>query len=274
MPFKTRHDLQGKLFGLWTVASFSHTDKNKCSWWICRCQCGTERKVISRNLVHGLTKSCGCENRRLSSERMVERNRKAEIKSGKIYGRLTVIEYTGNCDKQCHKIYRCRCECGQEVQVAGYHLNRGASKSCGCLSRELSSARASELVKSAQFNPTGYNWSVDLNGRTIALKSGYEAIYYSFLVRNDARFEYEPETFILPGGQRYTPDFYLPDSDKFVEIKSHSKHYSLGKALTFRDEMDRNVEIIAGRDIYKYLPEGMSYYAFTKNWKNQHTHPM
>lgn len=28
--------------------------------WLCRCDCGTTRRVLTKNLREGVTKSCGC----------------------------------------------------------------------------------------------------------------------------------------------------------------------------------------------------------------------
>lgn len=45
---------------------------------------------------------------------------------------------------------------------------------------------------------------------------------------------YAPQTFDI-GGQRYTPDFYLPESDTYVEVKNFWNDYS-----RIRDEKFRN----------------------------------
>lgn len=55
--------------------------------------------------------------------------------TGRIIGRLTVIEECGR-DAQGNVLWRCRCECGNEVIVSGGHLRSGNTKSCGCLRRE------------------------------------------------------------------------------------------------------------------------------------------
>lgn len=51
--------------------------------------------------------------------------------TGNVYGRLTVIEYVGI--EKHEAIWKCRCECGKEVNVSGHNLRRGKTKSCGCL---------------------------------------------------------------------------------------------------------------------------------------------
>lgn len=50
---------------------------------------------------------------------------------GRRYGRWTVLEHvTGS-------LWRCRCDCGTERNVAGWSLRNGDTRSCGCLRAEL-----------------------------------------------------------------------------------------------------------------------------------------
>lgn len=42
------------------------------------------------------------------------------------YGKLTAIEYLGK------SMWKCKCECGNEIIVYGGHLESGHTKSCGC----------------------------------------------------------------------------------------------------------------------------------------------
>jgi hypothetical protein len=60
--------------------------------------------------------------------------------TGKTFGRLTVLKEAGRSN---HKkvLWVCVCEDGNKVVVAGCNLRRGNTKSCGCLSRELSAER-------------------------------------------------------------------------------------------------------------------------------------
>lgn len=61
--------------------------------------------------------------------------------SGQKFNRLYVICIS---ERQSNKNrhYLCRCDCGKEVVVGGYKLLSGATKSCGCYSRELASKRS------------------------------------------------------------------------------------------------------------------------------------
>ena len=56
-------DLTGKRYGRLTVIKRVHKDGEKCSHWLCKCDCGNETTVIACNLKAGRTQSCGCLNR-------------------------------------------------------------------------------------------------------------------------------------------------------------------------------------------------------------------
>lgn len=55
-----REDLSGRRFKRWTVISFARRNKTGMHYWLCRCDCGTEREVLSAQLRTGGSKSCGC----------------------------------------------------------------------------------------------------------------------------------------------------------------------------------------------------------------------
>lgn len=52
-------DLTGKKFERWTVIAKSE-NMGKNTAWICKCECGTIRSVLTYNLQSGKSKSCGC----------------------------------------------------------------------------------------------------------------------------------------------------------------------------------------------------------------------
>jgi len=54
--------------------------------------------------------------------------------TGKRFERLLVIKFYGRIKK--HRYWLCRCDCGNERIVEGYHLNHGDTLSCGCLGIE------------------------------------------------------------------------------------------------------------------------------------------
>ena len=57
----TKVEMIGQRFGKLTVIAESPIRKNKCVYWICKCDCGSITKPIKgANLRDGTTKSCGC----------------------------------------------------------------------------------------------------------------------------------------------------------------------------------------------------------------------
>ena len=58
MPIKPK-DLAEKRFGRLVAIEISHR-ASRCIYWLCKCDCGNEVRVRSRNLLRGDTHSCGC----------------------------------------------------------------------------------------------------------------------------------------------------------------------------------------------------------------------
>lgn len=56
--------------------------------------------------------------------------------SGKQFGRLTAIRRDGS-NVHGHVLWDCVCQCGRRSRVEGTSLRKGATKSCGCLHREV-----------------------------------------------------------------------------------------------------------------------------------------
>jgi len=57
------HDLTGQVFGRLTVVARSErerTRRGQSAFWLCRCDCGTEKVISAASMKSGLTKSCGC----------------------------------------------------------------------------------------------------------------------------------------------------------------------------------------------------------------------
>lgn len=58
-------DLSGRRFGIITVLKFLKRKKipsGTRGYWLCKCDCGTERGIAGTSLRAGRTKSCGCVN--------------------------------------------------------------------------------------------------------------------------------------------------------------------------------------------------------------------
>ena len=59
------------------------------------------------------------------------------------YGRLSVMKDTGKRSNSKKIIYLCKCDCGTEIEVAGYSLVKGDTKSCGCLRVDMMTTHGS-----------------------------------------------------------------------------------------------------------------------------------
>ena len=111
-------DLVGQRFGKLVVVERAGGTRFKHSMWKCKCDCGNEVILNGDLLRNGTTHSCGCiKSRDLTGER---------------FSRLTAIEKVGK-NKSGRIMWKCRCDCGKEVIVAGSYLKNGITRSCGCL---------------------------------------------------------------------------------------------------------------------------------------------
>ncbi len=61
--------IAGRRFGRLLAISRAESDKNGNSKWLCRCDCGAEKLVMSQSLRSGKTVSCGCFNREINVAR-------------------------------------------------------------------------------------------------------------------------------------------------------------------------------------------------------------
>lgn len=115
------NDITGNRYGHLTVIGRAENKGNKTQW-LCKCDCGNEIVVTYWSLVRkdSPTTSCGC----------TYKNAFIDL-TGRRFGRLVVIGQSGHQNK--HILWKCRCDCGNVVDVLGLNLRRGNTKSCGCL---------------------------------------------------------------------------------------------------------------------------------------------
>ena len=82
---------------------------------------------------------------------------------GQKFGRLIVLQYSGT-SKSGHRIWMCRCDCGNITEVKSTELRTGGIRSCGCLAKET----ARKLM--ANFNYKHGDWHSRLHRIWIAMK--------------------------------------------------------------------------------------------------------
>jgi predicted nuclease of restriction endonuclease-like RecB superfamily len=73
--------------------------------------------------------------------------------------------------------------------------------------------------------------------KSIWMRSSWEVAYAKWCDRNRIKWLYEPKTFDL-GNCTYTPDFYLPETDTYVEIKGYWRDRSKLKFELFKKTYD------------------------------------
>lgn len=85
---------------------------------------------------------------------------------GDVFGRLKVLVLRA-ANKSGAYYHLCLCDCGKEKLIMSSNLTRGKSKSCGCLSKEITSARASThgKSKSAEYATWSRIWARCTNPR-------------------------------------------------------------------------------------------------------------
>lgn len=59
----------GAKFGKLTVIEKLGLDKHGRRMWLCQCECGNTKAIVSCSLTNGLTKSCGCAIRKTEEEK-------------------------------------------------------------------------------------------------------------------------------------------------------------------------------------------------------------
>lgn len=133
LPMGNLLDISGHVFGRLTAVE-RVSNKGSAVQWFCRCECGESRVVSTTSLRNGYVQSCGC--RRLESWARAARSfyeRSDADVTGRIFGRLTAVCRVTEKGKQR---WKCVCECGGTTIAHLSNMQRGFTKSCGCLRRE------------------------------------------------------------------------------------------------------------------------------------------
>ena len=123
-------DLGGRKLGRLVIIAKTRSVKNGRSFWLCRCDCGNEKRIPSMTLRNGSARSCGC----LSKEMLSKNHYRRIDLTGRVFGRLTVKKYNDTVGKERKRArWLCQCDCGKTCVIRANNLLRGNTKSCGCL---------------------------------------------------------------------------------------------------------------------------------------------
>lgn len=143
--------------------------KSTIPYYNCDCDCGNTITVPGSGLREGSITSCGqCY--------------KHEDLTGQEFGRLKVLEYVGSkvIGKSSYGFWKCKCTCGNEVEVSTQSLKSGNTKSCGCLIKDSLKSRGThgvyynelrgkyKCIKSRCYDPNNEYYN-DYGGRGITM---------------------------------------------------------------------------------------------------------
>lgn len=123
-------DITGIRFGnLVAIQDTKKSDSHRNRIWLCQCDCGNLCEVSGNNLRTGHTQSCGCRKQVVCSE--IGKKQNIIDETNNVYGKLTVLSFE-KIDNH-NAMWKCKCECGNEIIVSGTHLRSGHTISCGCV---------------------------------------------------------------------------------------------------------------------------------------------
>lgn len=179
---KKYEHLIGTTINGWSILDIIPPDeKHHDTHVVGECKCGTVKEVRLSYITSGRSKDCGCGRKETMSESLTKNL------VGQRFGKLVVIEMLEERNKNGRILYRCKCDCGNEIIVLGYCLVQKHTSSCGCL--------------------TSY-WNMYIQ---------------QFLEKN--KIEHKPEYTVYIGDNYYRYDFYLPKYNLFIEYDGQ-QHYN------------------------------------------------
>ena len=218
-------DLANQKFGKLLVISKAQKRNDKYTRWICQCDCGNQIEVRTDYLRNGHTTSCGCIKEQFFQQKDLV---------GQQFGRLTVIENLSGGKKKC------KCQCGNIVEVKTDNLTSGNTQSCGCYQKDQTSKACFQSLvgnkygkltvierdKNDKFNQVQYKCLCDCGGITTVsannlrngitnscgcLKSKGEMLINKWLQDHNINFktQYSIEEIILESGRHPLFDFAI-----------------------------------------------------------------
>ncbi len=196
------------------------------------CKCG--------NKIHFATALYGLGNCKTCSHKGKKRPEHSKRMSGKNHP---------NYIQEKHEKHYCIEGCGNEICYYNWKDGNGRCKSCarkGVLHPHFGKHRSVVTCKLISKHLKG-KYSGKNSGRFgklsphgkrikyrgICFRSSWEVLYTKWLDKQHIKWLYESKTFDL-GNTTYTPDFYLPKTDEYIEIKGWWWERTLKKFKLFK----------------------------------------
>lgn len=130
---------------------------------------------------------------------------------GKKYGRLLVLEKTDKKISNGTYIYKCRCDCGKELELPSAYLRNKHNTSCGCYRKEYMSAKQKKYNKIEIDGDIAKIYFFNTDRYAIIDAEDVDKIKDYCWVDNPKK--YYPSTFIN-GKQVHLHKLIMPNNDK------------------------------------------------------------
>ena len=239
-------DLTGKQFGALTVLYMNDRDFSSRISWHCKCECGNECDVDANNLSSEHTKSCGCRRKEIPSELF------SKDLTGQVFGYLTAIKPVGR--KNSRIVWKCKCSCGNYINVSAASLLHGDTTSCGCRRMSYGEEQIQQILDKEGIKYL-YNkgYFKDLFGyNNLPLR-------YDFILMDECDKPYRLIEF--DGPQHDSPQAIFGGEEKFIKQKQNDKiknQYALSHniplvRIPYSEKMNISLNLIL-KD--KYLIKG------------------
>lgn len=206
---KYKH-LIGATINGWTILDIIPPDENRLNTHLlCQCQCGTIKEVKLSYVTKERSKDCGCGRKKTVGELF------SKDLTGQKFGKLLVVENIDGKRRLGKKLYRCLCDCGNEIILQTNQLTTHHTSSCGCL------------------------------------LSYYNMYINQFLT--DSKIDFKSEYTIWVGDNYYRFDFYLPQYNLFIEYDGEQHYKPVRYSNQSDEEMENSFKRTQEHDRIKNL---------------------
>lgn len=200
----------------------------------------------------------------------------------------SIVSSCDNCNKSFNSkrgIKFCSRECyllktkTERVQLNCNYCGINYEKPVGretkyCGKKCQNSAQSSGMHEIPSNGRLGYRYDLPNN---YFFKSSLEADYARWCEAINKNYIYEHKTFTVNYGgkdKQYTPDFYHPDEDKYVELKAIRRDRKFNSNILAVDLLKQegiNIDILLMRDFYKQIKQSNHYWTID-NIENKNYH--
>jgi len=147
------------------------------------------------------------------------------------------------------KKYYCKeLECNKEITYQTWKYGKGRCRFCAT-KLNVKTRRSYEGKNNPMYGKVVHGkWGIY---KKINMRSGWEIGYAKYLDSDRIRWFYEPKTFDL-GKTSYIPDFYLPKTNTYIEIKGYWRDDAKKKFELFKIKYPRvKIRVLMKPDLVK-----------------------